>query len=350
MSKKVLQVTVVALSVLVFAACSKGESDGSADQSKRDTYSIGVFVPGVVAGSPVYEQLVAGAKRGAADRPGTTVKVLEGGFNQSEWEEKLTAMAATREYDLLLTGNGAMPYIALPVAEAFPDQKFLIVDAAYESHPQMYTVLYNQVEQAYLVGYLAGLVTTSEMSGATPETKIGIIIGQEYPAMNEMIVPGYIQGAQEADAKATVDVRVIGNWYDANKAAELANSMMDAGVDAILTIGGSANQGVLTAAAERGRYVLYFDEDGYDRAPGTIVGCAELMQEKAVYEYVISAVDGSLEWGSTEILGVADGYVGFVDENPHYLSTVPEDIRAEMERVYATIREGEKEMKVPRYW
>ncbi|HEB09960.1 MAG TPA: BMP family ABC transporter substrate-binding protein, partial [Spirochaetales bacterium] len=37
-----------------------------------------------------------------------------------------------------------------------------------------------------------------------------------------------------------MDFRVIGNWYDANKAADLANSMIDSGVDVIATIAGGA--------------------------------------------------------------------------------------------------------------
>jgi riboflavin transport system substrate-binding protein len=328
--------------VAVFGAPSVETDDNS--------YDIGVFVPGVVAGSPVYEQLVAGAERAAAEHPNATVKLLEGGFNQGEWEEKMMSMAATMEYELILTSNGAMPYIALPVAQAFPEQKFLIVDAIYEGNPQIFTVLYNQVEQAALVGYLGGLVTKSSMPGATPELKIGLIVGQEYPAMTEMIVPGYERGAREVDPAITVDMRVLGNWYDANKAAELANSMIDAGVDVILTICGGANQGVITAAQDRGVYVLYFDEENYALAPGTIVGCAALMQERAVFEYVTAAMDGALEWGSAEILSTSDGYVDFVDENPLYLESVPPAIRQAMDKMLSAVRDGDVELQVPRYW
>jgi simple sugar transport system substrate-binding protein len=57
-----------------------------------------VFVPGVAAGSPLHEQMVSGARRAAAEYPNLTVKVIEGGFNQAEWEEKVTALAASGEY------------------------------------------------------------------------------------------------------------------------------------------------------------------------------------------------------------------------------------------------------------
>ena len=315
-----------------------------------EPYDIGVFIPGVVAGSPLYELLVAGVEKAAAEYDHVGFKVIEGGFNQAEWEEKVMSMAATGEYELILTSNGAMPWVCIPVAEAFPDQKFLIVDAILPDHPQMATVLYNQVEQAFFVGYLGGLITRSNMSGATPDLKVGMIVGQQYPAMDRMIVPGFEKGAKAADAAVTNDFRVLGNWYDANKAAELANSMMDAGVDVILTVAGGANQGVIKAVQERGRYVLYLDDDNYALAPGTIVGCAVLKQERVVYEKVKEAVEGTLTWGEAVILNTRDGYVDFVDSNPLYEQAVSEDVRAEMAVMLEDMRGGRVSFDVPKFW
>jgi len=161
--------------------------------------------------------------------------------------------------------------------------------------PNFYTVMYNQVEQGYIAGYLAGLVTKSKMTGANADLKIGAIVAQEYPALNKEMIPGYQQGAQAVDPKITLDYRVIGNWYDANKAADLANSMMDAGVDVILSISGGASQGIIKAAQARGKYVIYFDSDQYAIAPGTIIGCVTLDQTRAVYEALKQAVGGNLE-------------------------------------------------------
>jgi len=320
-------------------------------KEKLPPFSVGIFIPGVVAGSPLYEQMVAGAEKVAAEYDNVSIKVLEAGFNQGEWEEKLMSLAATMEYDVILSGNGAMPFVAMPVAEAFPDQKFLIVDSIITDHPQMHTLLYNQVEQAYMVGYLAGLVTKSSMDGATPNLKVGMIAGQEYPAMNQMIIPGYEMGAQAVDPEITVDVRILGNWYDANKAGELVNSMMDAGVDVVMTACGGANQGVIEAAKARGRYVLYFDDDHYALAPGTIIGCAVLDQERAVYEKLVEAMKGTTPWGDAEIVGTSDGYVDFADRTPLYVDAVPDEgVRADMAEMLAGLRTGKVKLDIPKYW
>lgn len=318
-------------------------------------YNIGIYVPGVVAGSPLYEELVAGVELVAAENPDVTYKVLEAGFDQSTWEDQMVAMAATEEYDLIVSSNGAMPFVSMAAADAFPDQKFLFVDSIIAGHPQMYTVLYNQVEQGAVMGYLAGLVTQSSMAGATPELKVGFIAGQEYEAMNSMILPGYTLGAKLADSAIEVDFRVLGNWWDANKAAELANSMIDAGVDVIATACGGANQGVIQACQERGKYVLYLDKDNYELAPGTIIGCSALSQEQAVYENVNAIIAGDVVWGEYKILGISDGYVSFVDTNPLYEATVSADVVAEMKVFLFDLRAFyetwlKSQMVVPEYW
>lgn len=349
MKRKLAQVVVLVFAVLLVSQALTAA--GAAERAVvRDTYGIAVFVPGVVAGSPLYELMVAGAEQAADEYDHVTLRVIEGGFNQAEWEERIMAIAATGDYDLIVTSNGAMPFIALPVAEAFPNQKFLILDAIFE-HPQMFTVLYNQFEQAYQVGYLGGLITQSTMSGANPGARrLGMLAGQEYPAMDEMIFPGFVAGAKAVDPSITIDYRVLGNWYDATRAAEMTRSMIDAGADVIMTAAGGANQGVITAAMELGKYVLYIDDDGYHLGPGTIVGSSVLMQDIAAYENIVAAVEGTLEWGTALILSTAEGYVDFVDDSPHYIDAVPEDIRAAMDEMLSRMRSGEMALEVPRFW
>ncbi len=309
-------------------------------------YRIGVFVPGVVAGSPLYEQMVSGTEK-AAKELGASLKVMEAGFNQGEWQEKMTSMAASGEYDLIVSSNPSMPDITGEVAKSFPNQKFLHLDAFKAPNAQTYACGYNQVEQAYFAGYLGGLVTTSKMKGANPDLKAGMIVAQEYPALTKMMKPGYEQGLHAVNPKITLDYRVIGNWYDANKAADLANSMIDAGVDVILSITGGAAQGIIKAAKEKGKYVLFFDSNEYKIAPGTIIGCAILNQERAAYERVKMAIEGTLPWGKVEILNAKDGYVDFADNDPLYTNNVPADVRNKMAVVVKKIRSGQLVLPVP---
>lgn len=311
---------------------SQGGGRGLADKGK----SLVVFVPGVVSGSPIYEMLVAGVQKAVDEKGGATLKVVEGGFNQAEWESKITSLAASGAYDLIVSSNPAMPAICEAVAAKFPKQQFLLFDGQLTGNPQIYTLRYNQREQAFLAGYLAALV--AKQSGTAK--KLGLVAGQEYPAMNNIILPGYLQGARAVDSGFSVDFRVVGNWYDAAKGSDLAASMIREGAKVILPIAGGANQGVVQAAAEGNAKVVWFDVNGYSIKPGVVVGSAILRQDRAAYEKTRLYLEGKLPFGKAELVGVADGYVDFVDDDPAYIAAVSEPVRKQQAEMVALFRSG----------
>ncbi len=162
----------------------------------------------------------------AAQEAGAELNIVEGGFNQGEWENKITAIASTASYDVIVTSNPAMPEICSRVSEVFPDQKFIVLDGYLEGNKNIYTFLYNSFEQAYLIGSFGALVTKSDMDGANKDLKAGLIAGQEYPMMNNVIKPGFVSGLKSVDPEISLDFRIVGNWYDASKGAELAEKCM----------------------------------------------------------------------------------------------------------------------------
>ncbi len=312
-------------------------------------YRLAVFVPGVTEGSPIYEMLVEGAQRAVDESADASAQIVEGGFNQAEWQEKITSLAATGTYDLILTSNPAMPSICASVAKDFPKQQFAVMDGFLRDNAQVYTVLFNQMEQAYLIGYIGGLVTTSSMPGANPVTRVGLLVGQRYPVMDRAIEPGFERGLKDADPAIELDFRVVGNWYDVGKAAELARSMIDAGVDVILPIAGGANLGVIKAAEESGRYVLWFDSNGYGLAPGTIVGSTVLRNDRASYETVKASMENKLEYGTPRVVGIREGYIDFVTDDENYRKLVPLEIRNQVESRLKEFKTGSRQLSMPRF-
>jgi riboflavin transport system substrate-binding protein len=343
--KKLLVMMMAVLMLITPALMFAGaEAEASAEE---EPFKLAVIVPGVTAGSPIYEQLVEGAQKAIDETPGASMKVVELGFNQAEWAEKMTSVVATGIYDVVLSSNPSMPFVSMDIATQFPDQKFIFVDGYINGHPQMASFLYNQYEQSYMLGHLAGLITTSEMEGVNDDLKIGIVVAQEYPALNKLMIPGFEQGAQAVNSNITLDYRVVGNWYDANKASELAKSMIDSGVDAIGVIAGGAATGVFKESELRGTYVMYWDDNAYAQAPGVIAGCGALMQSQLVYEVVTDAVNGEVEYGTGTILNTRDGYVKFITDDPDYIATVPADIRAKQQVLVDSIVSGELILETP---
>ncbi|MDR0670309.1 MAG: BMP family ABC transporter substrate-binding protein [Treponema sp.] len=322
---------------------------GIRENNARDegNFSVLVYITGVAAGSPPYELLVEGAQAFAASRPNVTIKVYEAGFNQAEWEEQLTSLVAGGGYDLVLGSNPSLPDICVNVGKKFPGQKFIITDAEYQGNPQISTYLYNQYEQSLCLGYLAGLVTTSSMPHANRAKKIGFIAAQEYPILNRHIVPGFLDGARLVDPAIEIDFRVIGNWFDANKAAELSGGMIDAGVDIFASIAGGAAQGLIRTAAGRGAYIVWYNTNEYNLAPGVIVGCGFMGQKKLTEEILADAVAGKIRYGSSRTVGVKEGYLDFIDDDPDYIASLPQDIRDRFGAFMNDVRAGRIAYTVP---
>ncbi len=337
----------VCAALLLLLPAAQPAALGARETATEADFSVAVFVPGVVEGSPTYEMLVAGVRRAAEERPGTEVRVIEGGFNQAEWPQSMTSLAATQDYDLIVTSNPSMPEIAAEVSLSFPDQRFLVLDGYLAGNPSLYTVLFNQREQAFLSGYFAGLVSTSSMEHARPGLRAGLLAGQEYPIMNRVIRPAFELGLQSVDPAAVLDFRVLGNWYDAAAATELANSMLDNGADVILTISGGGNQGVISAARTKGAYVLWYDSPGYDEAPGIVIGSTEVKLDEAAYLRTLDAIDGELAFGTGEVLGVGDGFVGFDTGHRLFERHVPQQVRAELEAMITRLRDGDLRLEMP---
>jgi simple sugar transport system substrate-binding protein len=301
-----------------------------------------VFVPNVVSGSPTYEQMVAGAERAVAEVSGASIKVVEAGFNQAEWLGKLSSLVATGEFGLIVSSNPAIPDLCAQAALSFPAERFFVADSWLPGNKSIHTVLYNQLEQGYLVGYLAGLASSGKLGGKASH-KAGLIVAQRYPSLDKLIEPGFAKGLAASDPEATLETRVLGNWYDATKASELAVSLYDAGAAAILPIAGGAAQGVVSAAKAKGRYVLWFDDNsGYRLAPGTVIGCAVMRQEKLVYEQVKALLEqgpASKLYGEADIVGVKDGYVDFDGNDPAY-KALPAAARVALEGELAKLKAG----------
>ncbi|MFW6344685.1 MAG: BMP family ABC transporter substrate-binding protein, partial [Sediminispirochaetaceae bacterium] len=319
------------------------ESNTDAEEAaQKEEFTIAVFIPGALAGSPLYQELADGAEKAAGEYDFAEAKVIEGGFNQGEWLDRITELAASEEYELIVSSNPALPEISAKVAERIPEQKFLLFDGYLEGNESIYTFRYNQREQAFLAGHMAGLVTTSEeLSGSGEELKIGLVAGQEYPDMNDAIKPGYLEGARRVHEEIELDFRVVGNWYDASKAYELAKEMISGGVDVILPIAGGANQGVLKAVEENSIYAIWYDSNGYNKSPGRIMGNTAILQEDAVYEKTKEAIEGSLNYGEGLIVGVEEGWIDFIDDDPLYTEHVPESLRERQSEIVEMMKKGE---------
>jgi len=303
-----------------------------------DPLSVAVFVPGVATGSPIYEMLVAGARKAVAEPPGATVKVIEAGYDQSTWLDGLRDTVASGEFGVVVSSNPSLPELCAKLSADYPAVRFIVADAYLSGNPAIHTVLYNQKEQGYIVGYLAGLVTKARAPRAAPVA--GLVAAQHYPTLDKLIRPGFEAGLKAVDPAFTLEFREVGNWYDSAKAAELAGSLYSGGVEVILPIAGSGGQGVVAAARERGKSVVWFDGAGYSLDPRAVIGCATIAQDRLVYERLKAALGGDASiYGRADIVSARDGYVGFDPEGAGY-EALPEPVRLALDAALASLKSG----------
>lgn len=326
--KKIMCLFTMGLTLLAWTGCSK--------KSAGET-TIAVFVPGIMADSPVYAMLAEGVKDAAEEYNGSNTKqvkvsIFEAGTNQAEWQEKITAIASTQSYDLIISSNPSLPDLVLPLTKTFPKQKFILLDATCEGNQNIATVCYNQYEQSYLTGYIAGLMSKNHA--------LALVAAQEYPVMNNVLYPYFEKGGKAVYPETTVDFRIVGNWYDAVKAAEISDAVISKGVDVLLPICGGAAQGVISSAKNNGCYVTWFDNNGFDKAPGTIISSTVMEQKKMSKGITLEYLSGKTEWGTAKMVGMKEGFIDFVQDDPNYISTVPAEIREKMASLINDIKSG----------
>jgi simple sugar transport system substrate-binding protein len=329
MKKILLACAALAAFVFGLGGCSK----------KANGKSIAVFVPGIIDDSPTYEKLTRGVTKAvedfnqsASDAEKITLFVMEAGTNQAEWSSKITALAAEQKYDVIISSNPSLPDLVEPIINQFPKQKFILLDATREGNDNIYTVCYDQSQQGFLAGYVGGLMSKTG--------RLALIAAQEYPVMNEIIYPSFVKGAVAARSDASVDFRVVGNWYDATKGAEIADAVAKNGVDVILPICGGASQGVISSAVNNGIYISWFDDSGFKRAPGTIIGSSTVKQAEMAEIVTKQFIENKVNWGKADMVGMQDGFIEFVQDDPLYISAVPQDVRDKMAALVADIVAG----------
>lgn len=331
MKKSLFIAALLSAALSAFTGCSSKKSNNP---------SIAVFVPGIMADSATYAKLAQGVTNAVekynskkAENEKANLYILEVGTNQAEWGEKLTALAAEQKYDVIISSNPSLPDLALPVLEQFPEQKFIFLDAECAGNNNIMTMCYDQYQQAYVTGYISGLMSKSH--------KVALISAQDYPVMNNIIFPSYAKGASDAVSGTTAEYRVVGNWYDATKGAEIADAVTKMGIDVILPICGGASQGVISSAVNNGIKVAWFDANGFTKAPGVVISSTVNHQEILSEEVTLEWLEGKTAWGTHRMVGMKEGYVEFIQDNPSYLETVPAEIRAKMTDLVAKIVSGE---------
>ncbi|MDR1807242.1 MAG: BMP family ABC transporter substrate-binding protein [Propionibacteriaceae bacterium] len=243
------------------------------------------------------------------------------------WEADLTQ--ASGDHDIVVAGTADVVASLNRVAQQFPDQHYLLYGATLTAN-NVTSVWFRQNEGAFLAGVLAGLVTTRPdlFPKAAGSKDVAFVGGDETDEVREYVT-GFAAGVHAVDPSIQVQAAYVGGSLDPNTAHEIAEGLYLAnGADVVLEAAGSAGAGVRQAAADLGRYAIAVGANYNAEQPGFVLASVVTEVGDGVYRAVTGLADGSVVWGQTLSLGVADAAVGLTfDDNA---GAVPEAIQGEI--------------------
>lgn len=244
-------VAVMVLSMSMFMASCGGEDEPAGGDANGEA----VKVTGVIATNLGDLSFNDSAKAGLdelAAKGGFEVNTVECNTDETKYEQALITAAESSD---VVVGVGSELTMMDKVAAKYPDTKFIWVDNVVEN-PEKYENLtcisYKQNEGSYLVGYIAGKMTETNV--------VGFIGGADIPVINDFRV-GYAQGAKAANPDVKIVKGFTGNWTDTNLGAEWGQTLAGQGADIIFCAAGGSGNGAIMKAKELGIKCIGVDQD-----------------------------------------------------------------------------------------
>jgi transcriptional activator of comK gene len=144
--------------------------------------------------------------------------------------------------------------------------------------------------KAHAMGFFGGMVA-AHMSKAQ---NVGVIAAYEW----QPEIEGFYQGAMAENKNTKVSIEYVGNWDDEIKAVQLANDMMEKGIDVVYPAGDGFNVPVIETVKEHGMYVIGYVSDQSDLGESTVL-TSTIQQVDILYEKVADLYNkGELKTGN----------------------------------------------------
>lgn len=275
---------------------------------------------------------------------------VEGAFlesqQQTDYEKNINAWLE-EGCDLIVTVGFLLGDATGAAADANPEQKFSIVDYAYDpTKPNTVGQVFAVNEAGFLAGYLG--------AGVTETGKLGTFGGIQIPPVTDFM-DGYVLGAAYYNEVHGTDVEVLGwdpasatglftgNFESTDDGRAMGESLMDEGADIIMPVAGPVGLGTAAAAQERGGvYIIGVDNDwaivNEDYADITLTSILKNM-DAVTFAVIESVLDGTFE-GGLAFGTLENGGVGLAPYH-NLESMVSAELQAELDDLAAKLIAGE---------
>ena len=256
---------------------------------------------------------------------------IEASYLESSTEADYSTNIQTyvdEEYDLIICVGYMLADALRDAAEAYPDQKFAIIDDATNADlPNVACLMFAQNEASYLVGIVAGMMTESNT--------VGYVQGMVSDSMNQFGI-GYIAGVKAANPDATILQYNANSFADATIGSAAATDMITNGADVIYHAAGGTGSGVIEACATNQIWAIGVDTDQSPLAPEYVVTSAMKRVDTAAQDISLAVLNGTFESG-VHTYELANGGVDIAPTQ----DLLSEEVIAAVEEAKAAIIAGE---------
>ncbi|WP_434748242.1 BMP family lipoprotein [Paenibacillus amylolyticus] len=287
---------VIALTLLMLAACSTGSKKAATDTKTR----VGIVLTEVGLGDRSFNDAAFNGLVKARDEKSIV-------FDYREPSKDLTAEAAFEEfskekYDLIIGLSNTVMADMEKVAAKYPDQQFLLIDSQ-SALPNIASISFRAEEGSYLAGVIAAM--------ASKENHVGFLGGMEIPVLKNF-EQGFKQGVLAVNPKAAVDIVYAGDFGNADLGKQLAQKMIqEQNADVIYVAAGLTGVGALTEIQALGKYAIGVDTDQFFLAEKAILTSMLKNVDVSIYNAVKSFIENKHTFPKKEIVeGLAENAVG----------------------------------------
>ena len=343
--KKIMALVLSFALVLTLAACGASSAEApkseepKSEEPKAEDTTVKAIKVGIVLGTGglgdknFNDMAYTGLQQAEADL-GITFDYMEPSAI-SDYVPHLRSLCEAGEYDLVIALGADMTDAVVEISEDFPEQKISHIDSTLDLE-NVSAISTKWQEQTFLAGVVAGMGTISDMEFANEENIIGVILGQENPALRKGIV-GYTAGAKYVNPDVTVLEGNVDSFNDPGKGKEMALSMYNQGADFIQAIAGASGMGIYNASNEVGRYSFGVGANVNYLQPDNIVGTSARTVNEMVYNEIKAVIEGTWTAG-LHISGIKEGAVGYDGTQSNVV--LPENIQKALEEIDQLITDG----------